>query len=132
MKRFLVFVALLCLLGIWLSNCATGSKKESFEHWTRYYEIRMDLPPAEIRFVSPPNARCAQTVWEQWIGRTGPENVLVIYYNPDKKLCRSPWDLALHEACHRRLQHHILKEADVEAMGIDPEREADSCEGWYR
>ena len=133
MTRFLLFVILLCAIGILLSGCGSArSKAESFEHWTRYYEIRMRLPAAEIKFEKPPHADCAGMRWEQWIGARGPKDVLVIYYDPEAKMCRKPWDLALHEACHRRLQHHILTEANIEAMGIDPEHEADTCERWYR
>lgn len=131
---FAVVVALLCLIGFWLSGCAHGkrlSREESFEHWTRYYETRMGLPAAQVKFGPPPDTRCEQVIWESWLGKRGMEATLVVWYNPEASLCRAPWDLALHAACHRRMQHHHLKTTDVEAQGLDIEAEADACEAIY-
>jgi hypothetical protein len=128
--RFLVV-----LLSVAQLSCAHGkqvSRADSFEHWTRYYETRMDLPAAQVKFGPPPDARCEQVVWEHWLGREGMEATLVVWYDPKATLCRAPWDLALHAACHRRMQHHYFRTEVVETMGIDIEAEADACEAVYR
>jgi len=133
-RAFCLYVLWLCLVGVLCSGCAHGkrlSREESFEHWTRYYETRMGLTAAQVKFGPPPDTRCEQVLWEQWLGKRGLEATLVVWYNPEASFCRDPWDLALHAACHRRMQHHLLKALDVDALGIDIEAEADACEAVY-
>ncbi len=130
---FVAFVALLAWIGIVLSGCAVRSRNiDRFEWWTRYYETRMGLlVPTEIRYGETPGGYCAQVIWEVWITEAGAKPTLVTVYNPDKKLCRSPWDLALHEACHRQMQHHVIGPVIQKHYGIDLEEEAKECERWY-
>jgi hypothetical protein len=129
-SRTVVFlVAALALVGC----AAKKSKNDAFHHWTRYYESRMGLPDRAIIVTGAktPGGFCGELTMEPSIGRYGVEHHVVVYYDSGKFGCRPPWDVALHEACHRRMQHHLIG-ADLEAQGIDIEDEARECESWYR
>jgi hypothetical protein len=124
-------VILLAVLLV--SSCAPAlTKNQSFEHWTRYYETRMGLEKSQIAYEPTPAGMCAQVELRTEIDAKGPAAVLITYYDAGKWPCRSTWDLALHEACHRRMLHHLFTKEDVETMKIDPEAEAFECERWYR
>jgi hypothetical protein len=130
---FVAFVVLLVWIGVVLSGCAVRARNiDRFEWWTRYYETRMGLVPTEIRYGETPGGFCAQITWEVWITEHGVRPTLVTVYNPDKKACRAPWSLALHEACHRRMQHHVMGLKVVNHYRVDIEGEAKECERWYR
>ena len=104
-----------------------------FGHWTRRYEKRMGLKgKTVIRFGQTPVRSCGWVGYEVWIGENGPDLALVTMYDPEKAGCRPPRDVALHEACHRRMQHHLLGGGFFGAGGIDAEAEAVECQGWYR
>ena len=129
-----VVAALVLALSPFTLSCLAEerAKKDSFEYWTRYYEARMALNSAtSIRFGPAPEDACGYVVLEAEFGKSGLEYVLTTYYNPRKKDCRGPQDIALHEACHRRMQHHIAGR-QLENMGVSAEDEARECEKWYR
>jgi hypothetical protein len=124
-----------------VTGCATvGTSTESFEWWTRKYEVRMGLEErTKIYFGETPLDSCGYVGYETEIGRYGPELVLVTMFDPNKEGCDPPWEIAKHEACHRRMQHHRLYRLDdtgwlSPGFGgdlIEPEAEAEKCEGWY-
>lgn len=116
-----------------LGGCgARAARVDRFEHWTRYYEARMGLQTHEIRIGPAPGDACEWIGMEIGIGRRGLELAgPVIVYDPDRSGCRPPEDLALHAACHARMAHPFLSAENREAMGIDAEAEAKTCEGWY-
>lgn len=126
-RRLKIVAAAACLI-LAFACAARASKIDSFEHWTRYYEKRMGLEMrTEFRIGPVGENICATVGWE--IGERG--LVLVTYYDPDLAGCRDPWDVALNEACHRRMAHHVIGRVLVE-QGIDLEAEALTCETWYR
>ena len=121
------------LLALSLLGCGVAhSRGESFEWWTRYYEIRMALPPAKIVIIGLDV--CAETALIAWT-KEDHQTVwtLTTYYNPDRKNCRTPWKVALHEACHRRWLHHFPAVQKMLAEeGIDIEAEAEKCERHWK
>lgn len=123
--------ALLFLVPLLVPACAARySKIDDFRYWTRRWEIEMGLPPTDFRFAQTPGHYCAQVVLEQELAERVQLHT-VTYYDPGRWPCDSPAKLALHEACHRRYQHHRMSQADVEENHIDVEGEAKACAAVY-
>lgn len=119
----------LCLFVLLALGCITSARKaEQFEWWTRKWETRMGLEEkTQIRIGPTPAGSCGWVGLETQIGKYGPEFFLVTVYDPEKRGCQSPWTIALHEACHRRMQHH-----HIEINRPNAEAEVAECMEWYR
>ena len=130
MIRFLLYVVLLCIIGLALS-CATN--EGTYRYWTRYYQTRMGLPEVKVVFVEDTEERCAWATEEVWISEEGLEIASpVIHYDRWRKGCKTPWDLAKHECCHLMLWHPFTrKHRDLELDYALKEAEAEVCEGMY-
>lgn len=132
-----VAVLLLVAIAAGCGGCAArASRAESFEYWLRYYETRMALPPHELQIGRTPIDSCGWVGFVPEVEGFEPRGVAaaprlrgpVVIYDPDLDGCRSPADVALHEACHLRYAHPWL---DLEGLGIDAELEAKACEVEY-
>jgi hypothetical protein len=127
----------LAVLSLLLTSCAMN--RSELTQWTRHWEDRMGLPEAAVEFVDLPSPYCG---WVQPFDRTA----LVYFGEPVTagvlvKFDTGLWcgltveehDVALHEACHRRLMHHRIDLS--EDPGEDrhlKEAEVEKCSRWYR
>ncbi len=89
----------------------------------------MGLMESRVYYGQTPNDKCAE-VWMQPELHRDVVFVVATYYNPEKDGCRPPWDVALHETCHRRYEHHLVGH-QLQEHGVDSEAEVKRCEKQY-
>ena len=127
-----VALPLIFLLG----GCALNQSE--LTQWTRHWEAEMALPEAPVEFVEQLDGFCGQVVPLMAV----PEGfdplevhtaVLVRFKTGGLCGLTNEHDLALHEACHRRMMHHQvdLSEDRRENRRLK-EAEVKECSLWYR
>jgi hypothetical protein len=125
-KRSVPRPAIFLLSQLVLLGCVFGeTQADTFEWWTRKYEVRMGLEErTEIRVGRTPDGSCGHVAYENQLEKIGTRVVLVTWFDPEKGC--DPWDVAKRQACHRRMQHHRM-DLDREVVVA----EVQQCERWY-
>jgi hypothetical protein len=118
-----ILLTLLVLLAVPYGAWAGEHRRNDLEAWTVRWQVHMGLPRLQPTF--------APEIWIDGVevcGHTAYPSGVV--YSLSKKCSKlfTAREVALHEACHYRMQHHAGSDLSVEQR----ETEARTCAAWYR
>ena len=91
--------------------------------WTMYWSSVTGIRSPQVVFEPLPGRITGRSSLEAWIGARGLVAIPQISYDVSKKA--DPKWLALHEVCHHRMQHVMMRRDEISNSKM--EQEAETC-----